>query len=266
MTGELRYLYAIAKADAAGAIAQAHLRGIDGGEVQSIVEGPLLGATSVVTAADYEEEPLNERLQDLEWLAPRAASHQEVNGKLLELSNAVVPLTFGAIYRGTEGVRDLLRTRADDLVDRLTAVTGRAEWIVSIERSGSDVPPGDAVGALDAEIAAAPPGRAFLLGKRRDDVVREERRTRDAAVAEEAWAKLEAMAERVYREPLIDDPTAAAIARFSVLVPREREVELSDVVRRLEATGALEGYRVRLSGPWPAYRFGGLPSERIASA
>jgi len=28
----------------------------------------------------------------------------------------------------------------------------------------------------------------------------------------------------------------------------------------------VEGYRVRLSGPWPAYRFGGLPSERIASA
>ena len=27
-----------------------------------------------------------------------------------------------------------------------------------------------------------------------------------------------------------------------------------------------EGYRVRLSGPWPAYRFGGLPSERVASA
>ena len=28
----------------------------------------------------------------------------------------------------------------------------------------------------------------------------------------------------------------------------------------------LQGYRVRLSGPWPAYRFGGLPSERVASA
>ena len=266
MTGDLRYLYAITGADAEGAIARAHLRGIDGGEVESIVEGPLLGATSVVPAADYEEGPLNERLQDLEWLAPRAASHQEVNARLLELSNAVIPLTFGAIYRGTDGVRDLLRTRADDLADRLRAVAGRAEWIVSIERAGSDAPPGDAVNALDAEIAEAPPGRAFLLGKRRDDVVREERLARDAAVAEETSAKIETIAERVYREPLIDDPTAAAIARFSVLVPREREIELGDVVRRLGATRMLEGYRVRLSGPWPPYRFGGLPSERIASA
>ena len=70
----------------------------------------------------------------------------------------------------------------------------------------------------------------------------------------------------MYREPLIDDPATAAVARFSVLVRREREVELGDVVRRLGATGESEGYRIRLSGPWPAYRFGGLPAERIASA
>ena len=266
MTTDLRYLYAVASTNAKVAIGAANLRGIDGGRVEAIVEGQLLGVTSAVPASDYEEEPLNERLQDLEWLAPRAASHQEVNGKLLDLADAVIPLAFGAIYRDAEGVRELLRTRADDFADRLHAVEGRAEWIVSIERDGSGAPTGGAVRALDAEIAAAAPGRAFLLGKRRDEVIREERRTRDAAVAEETWATIEAIAERVYREPLIDDPTAAAIARFSVLAHRDREVQLGDVVRRLGASGACEGYRVRLSGPWPAYRFGGLPSERVASA
>jgi len=266
VTGELRYLYAVARADAADAIARAQLRGIDGGSVAAIAEGRLVGVTSVVPASDYEELPLNERLQDLDWLAPRAAAHQEVNGKLLDLTDAVIPLAFGAIYRGSEGVRDLLRTRADDFAHRLRAVEGRAEWIVSVEREAADGAVGDAVRALDAEIAAAAPGRAFLLGKRRDDAVREERRVRDAAVAEEAWAKIEAIAERVYREPLIEDPTAAAVARFSVLADRDREVELGDVVRQLGATRVAAGYRVRLSGPWPAYRFGGLPSERVASA
>ena len=89
---------------------------------------------------------------------------------------------------------------------------------------------------------------------------------RDAAIADESLAALEEIAGRVYREQLIDDPTAAAVARFSVLASRARELELGDLVRRLGATGTLRGYRVRLSGPWPAYRFGGLPSERVASA
>jgi len=266
VTSELRYLYAVARANTAGSIAKASLRGIEGGPVEAIVEGALLGVTSIVPADDYEEQPLNERLQDLEWLAPRAAAHQEVNARLLDLAGAVIPLAFGAIYRGTDGVRDLLRTRANDFADRLRAVDGRAEWIVSIEREGSDAVTGEAVRALDADIAAAAPGRAFLLRKRRDEVARDERRMRDVAVAEEAWATIEAIAERVYREPLIEDPTAAAVARFSVLADRDREVELGDVVRRLGATGTSAGYRVRLSGPWPAYRFGGLPSERVASA
>jgi hypothetical protein len=266
VTTELCYLYAVARADAKARVAAANLRGIDGGRVEAIVEGQLLGLTSAVPASEYDEAPLNERLQDLGWLAPRAAAHQEVNGRLLEVADAVIPLAFGAIYRDPDGVRDLLRSRADDFADRLRAVEGRAEWIVSVERDGLAAPAGGAVGALDAEIAAAPPGRAFLLGKRRDEVIREERRTRDAALAEETWATIEAIAERVYREPLIEDPTAAAIARFSVLAHRDREVELGDVVRRLGASGASDGYRVRLSGPWPAYRFGGLPSERVPSA
>ena len=53
----------------------------------------------------------------------------------------------------------------------------------------------------------------------------------------------------------------SAVARFSVLAEREREAELGDAVRRLGATGSSRGYRVRLSGPWPPYRFGGLPRE-----
>jgi hypothetical protein len=266
MKDELRYLYAVTGAGASAAIDSSGLRGIDGGRIEPVVEGELLGATSAVPAADYDEAPLNEHLQDLDWLAPRAAAHQEVNARLLELAGAVVPLAFGAIYRGTDGVRALLRSRADDLAERLGRLAGRAEWIVSIEREDPTPSNSPALQALESAIAAAPPGRAFLLGKRRDEVVREERRIRDAAIANEAAAAVEGIADDLYREPLIDDAAVSAVARFSVLLRRAREVELGDVVRRLGASDASNGYRVRLSGPWPAYRFGGLSSERVTSA
>ena len=271
---DLRYLYAIASARASAAIAGSQLRGIEGGRVEAIVEGALLGATSVVPASEYEEGPLNERLQDLEWLAPRAALHQDVNAKLLELVGTVLPLTFGAIYRGAGGVRALLQSRAEDLQRRLGALEGRAEWIVAVERDTSEggfaslVPPaGDStLQALDADIGRAAPGRAFLLGKKRSEVARDERRSRDAAIERETAAAIEAAAERVFREPLIDDAESPAIARFSVLAPREGDADLAAAVGALNEASAARGYRVRLSGPWPAYRFGGLPSDRLASS
>jgi gas vesicle protein GvpL/GvpF len=262
---ELRYLYAVADASAAAAIAKAELRGIEGGRVEGVIEGSLLGATSIVPTSEYGEGPLNERVQNIDWLAPRAAAHQDVNGKLLELTGAVVPLAFGAIYRGKDAVRGLLRARDSDLRERLRSVEGRAEWIVAIERDESVAEPTDAVRSLDDEIAAAAPGRAFLLGKRREELAREERRAHDAAMTEQAALAIEEIGERVYREPLVDDPATTAIARFSVLAIRESDFALRDLVDRLASIGAPRGYRLRLSGPWPAYRFGGLPSEPVAS-
>jgi len=262
----LRYLYAITDARAARLVAGTELRGIEQAQVEPLVEGSLLAATSVVPASDYDEGPLNAHLQDLDWLAPRAAAHQDVNAKLLEITGAVLPLAFGAIYRGAEGVRGLLRSRAEELRERLGSVEGRAEWIVSVERDESSPAASVALRELDAEIASAPPGRAFLLSKRRDEVLRDEWRARDAAVAEETSSAIEAIGERVYREPLIDDPAVSAVARFSVLADRGRQAELGDAVRRLGASGISRGYHMRLSGPWPAYRFGGLPREHATPA
>src|SRR5207245_9245846 len=179
---ELRYVYAVADAKAAPAIAAAGLRGIDGSRVEPIVRDPLLAATSVVPAADFEEGPLNEHLQDIDWLAPRAAAHQEVNSALLGLADAIVPLSFGAIYRGTAGVNDLLGARAAELRQRLATLTGKAEWIVSIEREDTTLADSPSLVALDGEIAAAAPGRAFLLSKRREAALREEPRPRRAAL------------------------------------------------------------------------------------
>ena len=258
---ELRYVYAVADAKAAPAIAAAGLRGIDGSRVEPIVRDPLLAATSVVPAADFEEGPLNEHLQDIDWLAPRAAAHQEVNSALLGLADAIVPLSFGAIYRGTAGVSDLLGARAAELRQRLTTLVGKAEWIVSIEREDTTLADSPSLMALDGEIATAAPGRAFLLSKRREEALREERRTRDAVLVEETAAGLADAAVKVYREALIDDSAVAAVARFSVLAVRSGEARLHDAVASLSSSDAARGYRVRLSGPWPAYRFGALPIE-----
>jgi len=255
---DLRYLYAIAGAENARAIAGSELRGVEGGRVTAVVEAALSGATSAVPASDYDEAPLNEHLRDLDWLAPRAAAHQEVNGRLHELLDAVVPVSFGAIYRDDDGVRTLLRSRAGELAERLASLRGRSEWIVSIERDAGRPSESDALGALEREIAGAPPGRAFLLGKRREEVVRDERRERDATIAAVAEAAVGTIAERLYREPLIEGAETPAVARFSVLVPRDRQPDLASAVRELERSHEGGGYRVRLSGPWPAYRFGGL--------
>jgi len=254
----LRYVYGIARASDAARVASAALAGIDEGPVGCVVEGALLAAASDVDETAYGETPLNERVRDLEWLAPRAAQHQAVNGRLLELLGTVLPLSFGAIYRDDERVRQMLRTDADERVAQLASLAGRAEWVVTISRDAD--PPGDdaEVRALDAEIAASPPGRAFLLDKQRDTTLSRSMGRHDSDAAAAALAGLEGVAERTYREPVAAGGTDTVALRASILVVRERERALLTAIRELETRLGERGYRVRASGPWPAYRFGGM--------
>jgi len=156
-------------------------------------------------------------------------------------------------------VREMLREDTADRGAQLAALAGRAEWIVTVARD-SDAPVDDAdVRALDAEIAASPPGRAFLLDKQRGTTLSRTAQRRDNEAAAAALSGLESVAERMYREPVATGGTDTVALRASILVARDREGALVNAIRDLERELAERGYRVRASGPWPAYRFGGMP-------
>ena len=255
----LRYVYGIARASDATRVASAGLTGIDESAVGFVVEGPLLAAASDVDEAEYGETALNEHVRDLDWLAARAAQHQAVNGRLLELLGTVLPLSFGAIYRDDERVRQMLREDAGDRSTQLTSLAGHAEWVVTVSRD-TDAPGDDAdVRELDAKIAASPPGRAFLLDKQRGTTLSRSIEKRDSEAANTALAALESVAVRTYQESVVAGGSDAVALRASILVAREREPALAKTIGQLESELGPRGYHVRASGPWPAYRFGAMP-------
>jgi hypothetical protein len=252
----LRYVYGIGRAADAARVAAAGLLGIDERPVGCVVEGALLAAASDVDETEYGETALNQHVRDLDWLSARAAQHQAVNGRLLELLGTVLPLSFGAIYRDDDRVREMLREDASERSARLATLAGRSEWVVTVSRD-TDAPADDAeVRALDAQIAASPPGRAFLLDKQRGTTLSRSVERRDSDAAATALAALESVAQRTYQEAVVAGGTDAVALRLSILVARDREPALAKAVRELESRLGERGYRVHASGPWPAYRFG----------
>jgi hypothetical protein len=255
----LRYVYGIARANDAARVAAAGLTGIDERPVGCVVEGALLAAASDVDEAEYGETALNEHVRDLDWLAARAAQHQAVNGRLLELLGTVLPLSFGAIYRDDDRVRQMLSEDAVDRSVQLASLAGHAEWVVTVSRD-TDAPADDAeIRALDAQIAASPPGRAFLLDKQRGTTLSRSVERRDSDAANAALAALEEVAVRTYQESVVAGGSDAVALRASILVEREREPALAKAISELESQLGERGYHVRASGPWPAYRFGAMP-------
>jgi Gas vesicle synthesis protein GvpL/GvpF len=254
---ELVYLYALLPRPVSEDVA-----GIDGRPVRWIVEAGLAAAVGDVPAADFDEEPLNERIRDLRWLEPRAVAHQTVNARLHELSPALLPLAFGAVFRSDDRVRDLLRDLRPDLRERLARVAGRSEWVVAVHRNEAaalasrDASP--TLQALNAEVQAASPGRAHLLKRRLADARQRELRRLDAEVEARLSASLAGVAEAVYPEAVPVEAIERPLWRASLLVHRARQVELVRALDELRLEFEPRGYSLLLTGPWPPYRFGGL--------
>jgi Gas vesicle synthesis protein GvpL/GvpF len=264
--GWLVYVYGVVGTEACQATDG--LRGLEGAAVRSVDAEGLAAAVSDVPADAFGEEALNDRIRDMAWLGPRAVAHQAVNERLHERTPGLIPLNFGTVFRDDERVRAMLRDQAPVLRERLQAVRGRSEWVVALHRTSNLTVDhlrerSPKLQTLEAEIAAAPPGRAHLMRRRLVEARQEEARRLDSAAAREVLQALQAVADGVYAEPLPSPAEAAdrPLVRASVLVRRDAEQQFMEAVEELERQWGEPEFRFTLTGPWPPYRFGGLGAD-----
>jgi hypothetical protein len=237
--------------------------GIDGRPLRWLTEKDLSAAVSDVPAEDFDEEPLNTKVRDMGWLGPRALAHQDVNSRLFELADAIVPLVFGTVYRDDSRVRQLLTNQRATLTERLDAVRGCAEWVVALHLlQPPDTAEVAAVKRLRDEVESSSPGRAHLLRRRLSTLERDEGQRLASHAADHVLAAVRAAARDTYLEPLPNDTVERPLLRASVLVPRHQETAFLDSIDRLRQDWPEPTYRLLLTGPWPPYRFGGLTGRR----
>src|SRR5439155_4486076 len=167
----------------------------------------LIAAVSRVPAAVFEEAELNALLSDLQRLAPLAVRHEQTIRALLPAAPALIPMAFGAVYRSPERVRSLLRAEAQTFRRLLSELRHKEEWGLKVFQDTArvrEVAEGESaeLRRLDRQAAEAGPGRAFLLGKRRDQLVaKESERLVDRALRT-ILERLAAASAAVYRDEI----------------------------------------------------------------
>jgi Gas vesicle synthesis protein GvpL/GvpF len=256
----LVYLYAVLPH-----VVDAPVQGIDASAIRWVEADGLAAAVSDVPEVDFGEEPLNVNVRDMAWLGPRAIAHQDVNARLFEAAEAIVPLAFGTVFRDDARVKQLLVREAAQLRSQLERVRGCAEWVVALHvLKAPDVNEAPAVQALRQQIEGSAPGRAHLLRRQLATLERAEARRLQADAGPQLLDALRATAREVFQEPLPTDTVERPLLRASVLVRRDAETAFMDEVERLRARWPEPTYRLLLTGPWPPYRFAGLGQEHAA--
>ncbi len=230
--------------------------------LELITAGGLAAAASAVPLSDYGEEALGTRLEDATWTAVRALRHEGVVEHFARRA-AVAPLRFGTIYLKRESVARMLEERGGELGRVVARLEGREEWGVNVyaERAKlkeSVVRLSPRLREMSERAEQSAPGQAYLLRKKIEALRDEETRAETKRVVGEMEAALSDASAGATRLRLLKDEAnerGELAAKLAFLVAREGFDAFRAAAERLAEQHTPHGFRIELTGPWPAYNF-----------
>ncbi|MGA8876348.1 MAG: GvpL/GvpF family gas vesicle protein [Candidatus Korobacteraceae bacterium] len=240
---QVLYLYAISRMPEGAAPAIA-AEAIDGtAHVEAIRCGDYLCWVSRVSKRDFADQ-LNQRMQDLEWLATAGLRHQRVVG---ELSShlAVLPARFGTVFMSEDSLAQHVRERKRALRTAFERVADADEWGIKIfviaARKQSPV-------AKDAS------GSDYL--KRKAQLLRPSVGKKLDAEVQEFIAALTKIAVGASPGGKASTGQPGLVWHGSFLVRRKDRKKLESALSKF-ATRWKDARRIDCTGPWPPYSFVG---------
>jgi hypothetical protein len=211
-----------------------------------------------VSAEAFSQEAIDARAGDLEWLGAIGYRHQDVVSDLMK-KTAIVPLRAFTLFSSEEALRAYLHEQGEMLAKLLGRLDGKQEWTLRVELdparwSESLATRVASLRALQDEIAAAAPGKAFLLRKKLDD----EKKKASHAAEQELVEEIERLViDTLHCDTLSEtrERRDGAFPQINVLLNRDEEAALQELHAKMTERYASDGVTLGLTGPWPPYTF-----------
>ena len=257
MANELIYVYCLSNTppDLSPGDGPAGLRIISTGGFFIVVK--------TVGKEDFSEENLKKNLADLRWLETNVREHIDVINRITE-QNIVIPFKFGTIYKSEDGLKKFIDDYADSLVENLLYVEWKEEWAVKIycdrKTLCEQIDDLSAEAAdLEKQIMASSPGKAFLLKRKKSDLVVNEMDRLCKIYGQEYYDAFLKVSEAARLSNLLPKEFSGRqdemILNVAYLVSKEKVIDLVSSIRFLKKRHAPLGFDIELNGPWPPFSF-----------
>ncbi len=86
---------------------------------------------SYVPMTQFVGEEAELRLQDIEWVAPRAVNHQNAIEKILEFS-PILPARFGVLFSSRDNLEEFVQHNHAEITEFLELISDKDEWGVKV--------------------------------------------------------------------------------------------------------------------------------------
>lgn len=240
------------------------LLGIDGNhKVFTLSYGDINAAVSLVPFEEFGARPLERKVADLEWIAPRVLVHERIIEEIMA-AYPVMPMRFCTIFASSDRIDGLVKVHHAKIIRFFSDIADKEEWGVKgyinggqLEKAIKGLSP--AVQPTAEKLKQASPGQAYLWGKKRDLAIKDGLNGMALQITEGVFQVLLARAlkgvknkafkleEHKEREEMILN-AAFLVAKSGLRIFRG-EVEC------IEEQYRSQGFAFKVTGPWPPYNF-----------
>jgi hypothetical protein len=205
---------------------------------------------STVPERSYGETSIEQGLQDLEWVAPRAVAHETVVEHFLA-APAVLPMQLFTMFTGDDRALEHVVRDRRRIAPILKRIERQVEWGLRLSWN-PDAP------ASGARARSQPQsGADYLLRKREQRDLAQSRLKQARTQAEKIYKAVSREATAARRRTATEQaaPGSRLLLDAAYLVPAGNATAFRAAVGRHGRMLEGSGLTVSLTGPWPAYNF-----------
>lgn len=216
-----------------------------------------------VGSDEYAEDRLKENLADIEWVERATREHLSVISRLAE-KHTVVPFKFGTIFHTKNNILKFIDNHDTSIKGNLANLKGREEWSFKLYSFADQLESkitgtSEELKALDAEIGRSSPGKAFMLKKKRKELLARETDSLLRSFGQKCYEQMLNDSFRVKINPVLPRELTERhddmVLNLACLIDKERVDAMLKKLEALQQEGKKAGFSPEASGPWPPFGF-----------
>lgn len=218
---------------------------------------------SRVLPDEFSEDNLKKNFANMEWVERKTRQHERIIEEIMK-DTTVLPFKFGTIFDSSESVEKLLKEHNTEFKQILTDLEGKEELGIKIycdlKRLRKIIEKEDErIKEKEKEIASASLGKAYLLSKKKDELIKN---IINEKISE--WTKywfdklknksLDAKINKILPKE-VTGKEQDMVLNIAFLIDRKQRKDFEDVIGYLKTKYSNNGFTFDYTGPWPCYNF-----------
>ena len=217
----------------------------------------------MVSEAEFSEESLKKNLSDIKWLEPKVREHISVITMIMDQYTAI-PFKFGTIFQSEASLASFVEKYTDSLIDNLISVEWKEEWSIKIYNNRKVLIEqidelSEEAAELEKQIMASSPGKAFLLKRKKSDLIENEIDRICKHWGQQYFEEFNEMSESTQLNNLLPKEFSGRnddmILNAAFLVNKDKTINFVATARQFRQKYAKLGFDFEITGPWPPFSF-----------